>query len=52
MDHNMVFTLDVDNNKIDNAKKYTYFAGNFDHHVGMAVTTGGTLPDEAHLGLH
>jgi hypothetical protein len=30
----------VDDNKINDAKKYTYFTGNFNHHADAAVQCG------------
>ncbi len=36
----------MDDDKIVDAKKYTYFAGGFDHHAGMAVQCGVHCPME------
>jgi hypothetical protein len=34
----------VDDNKINDAKQYTYFAGNFDHHADVLVQSGAHCP--------
>jgi hypothetical protein len=37
MDYNMVLPKVVDSNRIDDVKKYTYFAGNFGGHADATV---------------
>jgi hypothetical protein len=37
MDHKMVFTLGCGRQQNQQCKKYTYFAGNFDHHADVLV---------------
>ncbi len=41
----------MDNDKINAAKKYTYFAGNFDHNADAAVRCGVHRPMERILGF-
>jgi hypothetical protein len=41
----------VDDNKIDDAKQYTYFAGNFDCHGDAVVKCGAHHPMEHILGF-
>ncbi len=46
IDHSMVFTLGCGQFKIDDAKTYTYFAGNFDCHGDVTVQCGVHHPIE------
>jgi hypothetical protein len=52
MEHNMVFTLGCgQQKKVNNAKQYTNFAGNFYCHGDVAIQCGAHCPMEHILGF-